>query len=54
MIGEKAKKENRKEPIFYIDIPDNMRKSVMQKGQPLFSGVSLTPINYNPFEDETK
>lgn len=34
--------------IFYIDIPENMRKSVMQKGQPLFSGVNLTPVSYEP------
>lgn len=32
-----------------------LRQSVMQKGQPLFSGTpSLVPVNFNPFEEETK
>lgn len=49
-----AKKDGSKlsQTVFYIDIPPAMRKSVMQKGQPLFSGTSLVPVNYNPFEDE--
>lgn len=42
-----------KQPIFYIDIPPAMRKSVMNKGQPLFSGTSLVPVSYIPeFEDD--
>jgi len=50
-----VKLEKDKQPIFYIDIPPAMRQAVMQKGQPLFSGTpTLTPVNYNPFEEETK
>jgi hypothetical protein len=42
-----------KNPLFYIDIPPAMRQSVMQKGQPLFSGTpTLVPVDYNPFENE--
>jgi len=45
-----------KNPVFYIDIPDNMRQSIVGKGQPLFSGVpTFTPVNYIPeFEEEKK
>lgn len=52
--AEKALAEKlKKSPIFYIDIPPAMRQSVMQKGQPLFSGTSLIPVSHIPeFEDD--
>lgn len=52
---EEAEKALNKQPIFYIDIPDTMRQSIVGKGQPLFSGTNLTPIDYQPeFEEKTK
>lgn len=52
--AEKALKE-KSQPIFYIDIPENMRQSVQQKGFPLFSQTpTFTPVDFNPFEEENK
>lgn len=42
------------EPIFYIDIPQSMRDTVVGKGQPLFSGgFTLNPVEGNPFETQS-
>lgn len=42
------------EPIFYIDIPQSMRDTVVGKGQPLFSsGFVLNPVEGNPFDTQS-
>lgn len=54
IMGDKQPQQ----PIFYIDIPEKMKETVLRKGQPLFSaghpGFSFTQVDTNPFDDENK
>ena len=43
-----------KQPIKYIDLPQGLKDTAMQKGFPLFSGgMMINPVAHNPFANET-
>lgn len=50
MLNLKHAKQKNPNPVYYIDIPENMKQGVKQKGFPLFSAPTpaLVAIDYEP------